>query len=281
MNAFNQRLKNGFTLIELLVVIASIGILAGLLLPTLARAKQRAKMTQCLSNFQQLGIALTLFSHDHDDLFPSLSSNGGTLANRFTLGGFNPQPAHFPCIPAAEERPLYPYIKPSEVFRCPMDHGIIFEPPPCGSLSPYQFDPTCWETAGCSYCYNGVPSGIFYKFTFEGNGGLAGQKSSAITIPSSFIMMYEPPAAGWYQTDLFQQLAASFFTHWHFVPQRIQTEVDDIPADHQLFVSPILFVDGHAASEDFTRTIKADPYYANEPTKDWTWYRPYIPPVLP
>jgi prepilin-type N-terminal cleavage/methylation domain-containing protein len=281
MNASEQHRKNAFTLVELLVVIAIIGILAGLLLPTLARAKQKARMTQCLSNFRQLGIALTLFSHDNDDFFPSPVSRGAILADRFTVGGFNPQPAHFPCIPAAEDRPLYPYLKPSEVFRCPVDYGLIVLPPPCGSLSPYQFDPTCWDTAGCSYAYNGVPPGIFFKFTFDGSGGLAGQKSSAIGVPSSFIMMYEPPATGWYQTTLFQPLTTSFFTHWHFVPHRIQTTIIGIPADPQLFISPILFVDGHAASEDFTRTIQTDPYYANEPTRDWTWYRPNIPPVLP
>ena len=83
--------KRGFTLIELLVVIAIIGVLASLLLPALAGAKERAKLIKCVSNQNQIGIAFQLYGGDNNERFP-LFRNLTYRHGDFELGGTDPDP---------------------------------------------------------------------------------------------------------------------------------------------------------------------------------------------
>src|SRR5262249_8341217 len=73
---------SGFTLIELLVVIAVIAILASILFPVFAQAREKARMSACSSNARQIGAALMMYTQDYDETFPCVEFTG--FSGRFT-----------------------------------------------------------------------------------------------------------------------------------------------------------------------------------------------------
>jgi prepilin-type N-terminal cleavage/methylation domain-containing protein/prepilin-type processing-associated H-X9-DG protein len=102
--------RPGFTLIELLVVIAVIAILACILLPVFAKARERARTTSCASNMRQIGQAMTLYTQDYDGYHPPLGPLGTSeVWELVTEPGFNCTWLDY----------IYPYVKSTAVFQCP------------------------------------------------------------------------------------------------------------------------------------------------------------------
>ena len=130
--------RAGFTLIELLVVIAIIAILAAILFPVFAQAREKARQTSCLSNLKQMGTGMMMYVQDYDETLPRQDYCSTDL-----LPGPSMNLAASGCMPPNAERRvnhfkwwywIYPYVKNTDIFRCPSR-----QPDPT-ALTAYRFE---------------------------------------------------------------------------------------------------------------------------------------------
>ncbi len=115
-----MRRTRGFTLIELLVVIAIIAILAAILFPVFAKAREKARQASCLSNARQIGLACMQYSEDWDETLPETGWDGPCSQPTIGSGPFAVGDAYWSGVfafPIASA----PYIKNWQIFRCPSD----------------------------------------------------------------------------------------------------------------------------------------------------------------
>ncbi|MCW3062020.1 MAG: prepilin-type N-terminal cleavage/methylation domain [Capsulimonas sp.] len=101
-----SNVDQGFTLIELLVVIAIIAILAAILFPVFAKAREKARQITCISNLKQIGLGVMQYVQDSDENYPLTRNNTATVSTGGTTWGL-------------WKVNIYPYIKSTQVFSCP------------------------------------------------------------------------------------------------------------------------------------------------------------------
>jgi prepilin-type N-terminal cleavage/methylation domain-containing protein/prepilin-type processing-associated H-X9-DG protein len=171
MNHSYKKQFRGFTLIELLVVIAIIAILAAILFPVFARARENARRASCQSNLKQIGLGIHQYIQDYDESYPT--GNGGVPAGAgnggcLRLGGYH----GMNCAPptAGWGAIIQPYVKSWQIYQCPSET-------------------TRWETGtgrdnALDYFYNGHLS----PDTASNAGVYPGIKASLLASPSNTLM---------------------------------------------------------------------------------------------
>ncbi len=145
-------MKRAFTLIELLVVIAIIAILAAILFPVFAQAKEAAKRTACLSNAKQIALSQKMYGTDNDDTLPIFHA-------------YNTTPAPWTDGHLGTEIALLPYVKSKDLFKSPLDSGGPYLAVDPGLAS--RKSSTYWQAYGSSYrfgkCNFTVVAGYSYQ----------------------------------------------------------------------------------------------------------------------
>ena len=119
-----NRRHGAFTLIELLVVIAIIAILAAILFPVFAQARDKGRQAACLSNCKQLGLALMMYAGDYDDTLPP-AKIGNTPPYRHGCAGTG---EGYPVWPAFWQDAVLPYTKNRAILRCPSRPNRGYQP---------------------------------------------------------------------------------------------------------------------------------------------------------
>ena len=224
--------KRGFTLIELLVVIAIIAILAAILFPVFAQARDTARKASCLSNMKQLGTAAAMYTQDYDETTVPGRICSAPPFRLSNLGGAACECGGRPY--AAWHDLVQPYVKNYRLLRCPSGLPTEGYTPTMGAQQPPHNDPENlrWHyNVNYIYTYGNCASGCAGNDPW-GTHCAFGRALASISTPADLIAVVEG-AAG---------------------PPDIRNSIGALRCRHQKGGNYI-FADGHAAWKSFSQTL--------------------------
>jgi len=182
-----QAKKKAFTLIELLVVIAIISILASILFPVFARARENARRASCLSNLKQIGLGVMMYTQDYDEKYPAAVQPNNQEPSADLGGWWYSNYWYWPQL-------LDPYTKSEQVFFCPSS--------PKGTTSPFSATQTYNYGANLLIMRNNVSSNVYPPISLASIGSPA----------STYLLM----DAGWNRIDIYEAYTSA--TGWAYIP---------------------------------------------------------------
>jgi prepilin-type N-terminal cleavage/methylation domain-containing protein/prepilin-type processing-associated H-X9-DG protein len=230
-NQVNRPSEGGgaFTLIELLVVIAVIAILAGLLLPVLAKAKAKGQTTTCSNNLRQMQLAWTMYCDENTEVMPlNLVDDAGArnLPGSWALGSV-PTKTRDLDLTNLTSGTLYPYLRNTPVYRCPADQTKV-------SVGGGKQAPVIRSYSALSALNS---KGAYYDSTIAPWPWLECDKVSLIQNPG--------PSAVWVFIEPFGP--SHGIAGWDFIIAEAphMTDWGDMPTDRHNSGCNLSFIDGH------------------------------------
>jgi prepilin-type N-terminal cleavage/methylation domain-containing protein/prepilin-type processing-associated H-X9-DG protein len=246
-NQGSHRRKSGFTLIELLVVIAIIAILAAILFPVFARARENARRTSCQSNLKQIGLGLIQYTQDYDEQLASTYYHPDGASN---VSWYSNNTDVYKWMDA-----IYPYVKSEQIFDCPsadasgsFKYTYYKNLPSGGPTSPTH---QSFGSYGLSQAYwGGGPT--------DASGPAAGENQgrslASIQAPTTTVWItdsvHDPRTnsretyrvAGFGSNNQLQYLSSR-------TPRLLSGEASGAIPDRHLETTNVLYVDGHVKAQ--------------------------------
>ena len=258
-----RSLREGFTLIELLVVIAIIAILAGMLLPALAKAKQKGQGIMCMNNLKQLMLAWRLYTDDYNDKLPWGYAPAATPGawvygiedwNSGNRDNYDPTNTLMKGV-------IWKYTGPSQkIYKCPADQFKTVGAKPVDRLRSNSMNAWCGMDQGkATWFGNSPPWRMFLKTADFG-------------APSeTWVLVDEHPDS---MNDGF------FCVNMNFAPNLGSAQLPDCPASYHNGACGFSFADGHSEIHKWKdartkppvkRSGFAPPNQSNNKDVEWLW----------